>query len=195
VIAQGLDVARKLDDPGLRAKMLGILGDAALAEGDADKAVTLYEQATSLHRIPANRFNLGVSLGWLSIALLEGSHPHEAEPSLREALEIFCGFRNDWEISFILDGFADLIADDDAETAVKLLAKADALREQTRGPLLGNAEDRIRQVTARTSAVLETSHWQQAWDQGHDLSLDDAVDLALSFEPGRAARKTSPRGA
>jgi hypothetical protein len=86
-------------------------------------AATFFEQACSLHRSVGSRFNLAISLRKVGMARIDSGQLRDAAAPLREALEILREFGNDFEISFVLEGFAVLIAADDPLGAARLLGK------------------------------------------------------------------------
>ena len=180
IIEEGLTLARELDDPELTAKMLGILGVAAREEGDHAAAATFFEQACSLHRSVGSRFNLAISLQKVGMARIDSGQLRDAAAPLREALEILREFGNDFEISFVLEGFAVLIAADDPLGAARLLGKGDALREPSNARLERHEEHRVKRATASTRAQLDEAEWARAWAEGRRMSLDDAIALTVA---------------
>ena len=62
---------------------------------------------------------------------------------------------------------------------MRLLGKADALRQQENATILKSDQDRINEVTARTRTKLERAQWERVWSEGQQLSMDDAVALAV----------------
>jgi tetratricopeptide (TPR) repeat protein len=186
ILEEGLRLSRELDDPELTAKMLGTLGVAARDEGDHATAATLFEQACALHRSGGNRFNLAVNLQKVGMARIDSGQLDEAAAPLREALEIFREFRNEFEISFVLEGLAYLIAADNPEAATRLLGKADALREPSNARLERGELHRVRRVTAETKSVLDAAQWEQEWNKGKRLSLADAVTDAIGPQAAAA---------
>jgi predicted ATPase/class 3 adenylate cyclase len=180
-LEEALRIARELDDPDLTAKLLGILGIAAREERDHTSAADFFEQSSSLFRSVGNRFNLAITLQKLGMARLDSGRPAEAVAPLRESLAILCEFKNEFEISFLLEGFAVLIAGDDAESAVRLMGKADALRAPSNARLERSELHRIAKLLASTKSHIDAATWQRAWSDGQRMSLDDAI--ALTSEP------------
>ena len=74
-------------DPGGTADALNNLGDVLRAQGDLDGAEQAYgRSATLLRRVGATRYHIPLANGAI-VTLLRG-HPAEAEPPLREAIEV-----------------------------------------------------------------------------------------------------------
>src|SRR5207237_2945497 len=105
--------------------LLGALGIAARDEGELTSAAELFERASTLHRSAGNRFNLAVVLQKLAAARLDSGLISAAAAPLRESLAIWVEAKNDLELSFILEGFAIVVAEEQPQSAVRLLAKAD----------------------------------------------------------------------
>jgi hypothetical protein len=65
-------------------------------------------------------------------------------------------------------------------TAVQLLAAADRLRSETGQALTLFENEIISQTQSRCKAALSAEAWDSAWASGANLSLEQAIRLAMN---------------
>jgi predicted ATPase/class 3 adenylate cyclase len=149
--------------------------------GDIERFRELTEQNLELARAHGNKRIEARALGALCMLALDEGRPDDARVLLEES------FRIDRELGFSIFVAIDLVrfaaislARGDGGTAARLIARADALREELGVALeLWAANERERTLASVRSA-LEEAAFAQAWEEGRRLSLDEAVALALS---------------
>jgi len=179
---EGVVLCRELGYGLQLANLLGNLGLMYLLEGDYERGAALNEEAAALSRERGYKGGIAFSLdmqGW--VALLQGDH-ERAGISYRESLTL-CKELGDKQIAVgSLDGLACISAAEEAsERAAKLFGAAEVLGEAV-GPLTPE-EDALRApylVMARSQ--LDEASWRAAWVEGRAMSMNQAIDYALSEE-------------
>jgi DNA-binding CsgD family transcriptional regulator/Tfp pilus assembly protein PilF len=178
---EGIAQCRRLGY-GLRlADLLNTLGYVFLLESDFERGATLSEEAEVLYRERGYKGGLEYALdnlGWA--ALLQGNHDQAGtyfEESLRLCLEL--GDRLTALES--LEGVACIFgAEGLAERAAGLFGAAEALREGVGSEHIPE-EDALREpYLATIRSRLDEVTWQAAWAEGLAMSMEQAVEYALS---------------
>ena len=95
-------------------------------------------------------------------------------------------FRIDLDMGFSMFVAVDLVrlatvstAEGDPETAARLLARANALREEVGYSEESWMTDEREQARASVKSTLDEATFTRAWDHGLRMKLDEAVALAL----------------
>jgi predicted ATPase/DNA-binding CsgD family transcriptional regulator len=180
---QSLKMFRKLEDqPGL-AQAYNILGELARWTEDYQAAQLYYEeclriaQITGEHMREAMQYeNLGV------LAHYRGQYELAAE-QMRRGLFIFRELGTGYGLAIALASLAGPIAKlGDYEKAARLLGAADAELES-----LGTNQQPVDQVgigqfRSSVREALGEDAFQEAWQAGHDLSIDEALEYALGSQ-------------
>jgi predicted ATPase/DNA-binding CsgD family transcriptional regulator len=172
------------------------LGYSLLLEGDYERGAALNDEAVALFRERGYKGNLEfavVNLGWA--ALLRGDH-ERARSYLEESLTLCKELGERLTASDGLEGLACVYATEGAsEQAGRLFGAALALREAI-GYQNTLEEDAWREpyvLTARS--LLGEGSWEATLAQGRAMSMDEAIEYALSTgEPsaiGPEQRSTS----
>ena len=180
---EGIVLCRKLGYVPTLARHLFSFGYTLLLEGDYERGAALNEEAADLFRERGYKGGLEFvldNLGWA--ALLQGDH-ERARNYYRESL-ILCKELGDKTVaSESLEGLACISAAEGAsERAARLFGGAEMLREAVgdkhtpeeaalRGPYLTMARSRLDEVA-----------WQAAWEEGRGMSMEQAIEYALSEE-------------
>jgi hypothetical protein len=146
----------------------------------------LYEQALEVARELGTPFEIGHALNAIGQAEGDEGRHGLARKHSAEAMTILHGLGNHPGVLDSLDGLAVVAAATGApRRAARLWGAADALRQE-----IGYARtvhDSIaheRQVKP-VRATLTAEAFDQAWDEGRAMSLDDAVRYALDEQAGR----------
>ncbi len=177
---QSLEVRRRIGDMSRIALSLTNLGWDAIGEGDVARAAALFGEAAEIAAGVGDKRHICGSAGGLAwVAYLEqrweeaGTYARE---SLRLARELGMG---SWFISpmFCLAGIA--AATGEAAWAARLAVAADLLRWQL-GALDPDDDARHQAVVERAKAASDPETWERASADGRAMSLDEAVEYALS---------------
>ena len=179
---EGIVLCRELGYTLRLADHLGNLGYALILEGDYERGAALNEEVAALSRERGYKGGLDWALGILAwAALLQGDH-ERARISYRESLNLCKELGDKMVAQTSLDGLACISAAEGAcERAARLFGAAEVLGEAV-GPLAPE-EDALRApyfVMARSQ--LDEASWQGTWEEGRAMSMDQAIEYALSEE-------------
>lgn len=180
-LTEALAVARGLDLPWIRAtSLLNVgLGHLALSEPDRARAA-LGEALATYEEIGDERFHARC-LAYLGLTSLLESDPDRAGSLFAQSLRTFATLAEPAGTAEGLTGIA---------------AAAAATGEAIRAATLGGAAERLRLTVAARELPLErrtivpylataeqelgSAEWTRAWNRGRELTLTEAVSLALS---------------
>jgi hypothetical protein len=145
----------------------------------------LYEQALAMARELGGPWEIGTTLNDIGRAECDEGRPDLALKHFAEGMTILHGLGDRPGVIESLGGFASVAAATATpRRAARLWGAADALR-----PEFGNARSvhlstaYERQVKA-VRALLTSEAFDQAWDEGRAMTLDDAVRYALDEQAG-----------
>ena len=148
--------------------------------GDVQRYRELTEQNLEFARALGNKRMEARALGALGMLALGEGRTEDAVSLLRGS------FRIDHELGFSIYVAIDLVrfaavfvARGEADTAARLLARADALREELGFALESWAVDERKRVLAAIPSTLDAASFAQAQEQGRMLTIEEAVALAL----------------
>jgi predicted ATPase/class 3 adenylate cyclase len=148
--------------------------------GDVDRYRELTEENLARSRALGYKRMEARALGGLATEALREGRLEDARAMFEES------FRIDLDMGFSMMVAVDLVrlaavstAEGDPETAARLLARANALREEVGySEELWMTEER-EQGLASARSTLDDATFASAWDQGRRMTLADAVGLAL----------------
>ncbi len=160
-------------------------GDAALSHGEYAAAQAAYGQAWQIFDAAGNQAGMLLALRGAGRTALKLSDADRARKLLDQALEL-C-----WEGDDRIDGARVLeslaavsLAVVQPERAAKLLGAAAALREQSGTVVLPDESDELNTRKAMVQQNLGEDRYKAAFDAGHAMDWEHAVQLAR--EPDRA---------
>jgi non-specific serine/threonine protein kinase len=159
------------------------VGYGLLLEGDYERGAALNEEAAALYRERGYKGGLEFvldNLGWA--ALLQGD-PERARSYYRVSLMLCKELGDKWIASESLEGLACVAGvRGEAARAAKLFGVAEALREAV-GSQREPAEDALREpYLAASRTQLDEASWEEAWAEGRAMSMEQAIEYALSEE-------------
>ena len=181
--SQTLAIRRELGDPWGVAASLNNLGVVAHAQCDHAAARSLYAESLAIRRALGDRSGIATSLHNLGLAASDQGDHASARTLFAESLLAFqeLGYRR---------GLADALealayvggSPSDPARAARIWGAAARLRTLIGAPLPPNERGRYdgRVATAR-AALGDDSAFDRAWQEGHDLPLDDVIGLALAW--------------
>jgi len=185
---EALVIQRQIGDRRGIALSLNNLGHAVLEQGDDGLAKTLLEESLAIRRELGDLQGIADSLTNLGIvARAQGDH-NVARKLFEESLAIRRELGDKRGIANSLDGFASLAASEGQPAqAARLWGATEALREAIGAPMPPGERGRyeVRVVTAR-EALGETV-FTVAREEGRAMTLEQAVDYALTLEPDAPA--------
>ena len=192
-LEEALALVRATNDPRAIALVAGNLGDVARCQGDYGRAEEVYRESLALHRTLGNHSDIpGVihSLGY--VALGQG----KLDDALALERESLLAQRDQGHLPGVAEGLAGLAAVAGAQgqlaRAARLFGAAEALREQVQ-PMVWPAERfEWNQHVAALRARLDLTTLTGAWADGRAMTVEQAVDYALSAEPASVAATAPP---
>jgi predicted ATPase/DNA-binding SARP family transcriptional activator len=190
--AIALEESRKLGDVEGTAWALISLGVIARQTGSRERAASLLGESRELSESIGFREGIAWSLEQLGL-LAAGSGDPAAADLLRRSLQLHRDLRDKWRTSSVLDDLAALaLARGDSERAARLLAGAQAIRDEI-GSVVAPCENAQHEKTlAGARAALGDNAFEAAWQQGRTASADELqAELAAAPEPAGAV---SPAG-
>ena len=177
LLVEGLDCARRSQEPGAIALLLTSRGERLRAAGQTKAARETLEEALALRRVEG--FEWGLARALVSVAHLaldEGEQP-SARLYLEEALEIVRALEDAWGLAVVLEAFA--LSSADPYRTLRLAGCARAFRNRTGEPNRSverpDVEEHLR--SARHELGAQAAAIEAA---GQAMSLDEAVADALS---------------
>jgi len=165
------------------------LADWAIGRGDYPTARRDAEQSFALYRGTGHIWGMAGSLLCLGLACLGHGEDGEARTQLEESLRLSARLGDNEGIGRCLSVLAAVAQErGDAAKATQLLARSEALFEEIDGELDG-VERAVHDLTlTKVRSELAAGPFENLWSQGRSLSLEEAVNYALSDELERVAR-------
>ena len=183
---ESVDCARAKGNRSGLYSSFGYLAIALHRQGEWAAARELYEQALEVARELGTPWEIGAALRKFGLAECDEGIHDPALKHLGEGMTILHGLSDRLGVIESLEGFACLAAATaPPRRAARLWGAADALRQET-----GYARSVYESVTYERQvkavrATLAAEAFDQAWDEGRAMSLDDAVRYALDGQAGR----------
>jgi predicted ATPase/DNA-binding CsgD family transcriptional regulator len=160
-------------------------GDASEAEAQARELETIAERSGS----PRHRALADLIAG---SAAIQAGEPEPGRDRLHAALTTQVELDLERDVADVLDELALLAAGtEDAPRAARLAAAANSTRARLGCAPPPGTTDRLDQVRARLIEDGNAACWEQAWAQGQQLLLSDAIAYARR---GRGRRDRPPAG-
>ncbi|HEY7148383.1 MAG TPA: BTAD domain-containing putative transcriptional regulator [Gaiellaceae bacterium] len=162
------------------------LGGIALERGEYAKASELSEQAYGLFETLEDSEGMALALVNQGFSALSEHRPERSLELLRDALRRLAELEFKDVIGYCFEGLAAVLAlIERAEEAATLLGAAEALRESL-GVELAPAEQSTHTETVDVvRARLGEERFSDAWRQGRELALEQAIAYALEEEGAR----------
>jgi predicted ATPase/class 3 adenylate cyclase len=149
--------------------------------GDVEGYRELTEENLRLARALGNRRIEARALGALAMLALEDGHSSEAVAMLADAHRIDRDLGNVIFVTVDLTRFAAILAREGRHAvAARVLACAEARREEIGWTRESWAEAEYQATLAAIRAQLDESTFAEAWEHGCTLTADEAVELALA---------------
>jgi non-specific serine/threonine protein kinase len=179
LVTDGLALFRAAGSAQGVATALNQLGALARDRGDLTAAVRFHGEALSMHRDRGDPWGIGLSLiGLARVAMVRRDHVKAmalAGQSLRALKDV--GANRDTAAALVVLATAACAAGQAAIGAQLLGAVARAYPD---GSAIGAEQTSFEQAAAAARAALGTQAFDAAWADGQQLTLDQAIDLALA---------------
>lgn len=157
------------------------LGYVSYHRGDWSKSRRFYERSLSLARQVGNKQGIAYTSGSLANTLLRQNDLAGARITFNEGLGLSQESGDKPYIALLLESGADLaLAEQNPLRATRLLGAAEVLREKLQIPLPPDERaDYERTLAAACDTVNDEAAFQNAWNTGRSMTLEDAVQDAL----------------
>ena len=185
-LKRGIDLAREMGYRWNEAYSLTYLGLVSLFEGDPQRAQALCEESLTLFRELESEGDVAQTRKDLARVVLAGGEITRAADLYRECTITF--FKRGYlpDIVECLEGLAGVhIARCDPGGAALILGAAQAYREQLGMPLAPVFQPAVLHDIELLRSALEDDPYNAIWSRGRTLSIEQAVQAALSA-PGQS---------
>lgn len=181
LLEECLAIKRKLGDRRGMAHALNNLGLGASDRGELALARELYEESLAIKRELGDRRGAANTLNNLGLIAMELGEPADARALIEESLVIRCELADHWGMAISLEGLAPVIATLGAPIrAAHVWGAAERLREENGTPRPPDQRAMYeRAVTAARTAFADDAAFDQAWQEGRAMPLEQAIELAM----------------
>ena len=184
---ESVELRRNLGDAHGTAETLNNLGVLARLRNDWETAAGYYEQSllvfTELQDVQG-RARVLMNLGEVRYEM--GDYVG-ATDLCKEGLELFRELGSRWDIADVLEIMAAVASGrGDPEEAARLFGSAEALREHLKTPLPPSERESYEERVLKARSELDGTAFAVAWAWGRSMSLEQAIEYALSLEPSRS---------
>ena len=181
---EGVAISRELSSAFILRVCLNSLALPFLLQGDLKRAAALAEEAAALCQEAGDRLLLPLPLTWLGWVALLGGDLERAEALHKESLALSRGMGAHTYLTLtLLEGLAcGAEAQGEAERAARLFGATEVLRESTSFPLEPALRTLEEPYLLGARSQLEEGAWTEAWEEGRAMSVETAIEYALSEE-------------
>jgi predicted ATPase/DNA-binding CsgD family transcriptional regulator len=171
-------------------------GRLALSTGDAPLARSLAEQGLALSREVGDRWSTGQLLSLLGgVAAHQGDHA-TARALYQESLALARRAGRKLAMASCLQGLAGVVAAQGESTwATRLWGVAEAMREATGAPIPPVERAEYERALASARAQLGEKTFAAAWEEGHTMSVEQALASQGPVTTSQQSTPLSPRPA
>lgn len=181
---ESLAIQRAMADKRAVANSLHNLANVTADLGDFTAARALYEESLAIRRELGDRYGIANSLGILGIDATEQGDYTNARHYLRECLRLCLELGIQRTACTMLEAWAQLdYLEQQPERATQIWGATEALREAIGSPQPPKArEDRDSALDAIRKAIGDIE-FATAWQQGRAMTLEQAIEMALTVTP------------
>jgi non-specific serine/threonine protein kinase len=155
------------------------LAEAATARGDYERAHTLHEESLALKRAQGDEWSIANSLMSLAVVARHQGKYDRPLDLLNESLALFQKIGDTANIALCLREFSAMSAiQGHSQFAVQLYAAADTVLEALGYPSSHVYRAESSHPLAKVHSRMGEARFNAAWESGHALTLDQAVEQA-----------------
>lgn len=178
---ESLALFREVQDEAGVAGTLNNLGVLATVHEKWDTAAVFYEEALDFFRTHGDIQGIARALMNLGEVRMMQGNLVEAEDMLKESFVLFQEVGSQWDIAYVLEGLAHVKTYRGSPAdAARLLGAAEILRETLGAPRPPNEVEPHEKHVARARAAMDASEFRAALDQGREMTIERALEFALS---------------
>jgi predicted ATPase/class 3 adenylate cyclase/Tfp pilus assembly protein PilF len=179
VFEEALSLLRQLGDKRSTALLLNNLGSLWLALDNPMRAKKFSEESLLLYRELEDQDGIGLALLQLADIAKAQNNFGEAVNLYRQSLANLSKVKENADLPLCLEGLAGaLVHSGELELAAQLFGASEALREENNSPLLPMDQPRYEREVANLSHQLDKLAFNQAWEAGRKMSVDEIIRLA-----------------
>ena len=180
---QSLKMFRKLEDQPGMAQAYNILGELARWTEDYEAAQHYYGECLRIVQLIGERMREAMQYVNLGVLAHYQDQYQLAVEQMRRGLVIFRELGTGYGLAMALAALAGPIAKlGDYEKAARLLGAADAEMESLGANQQPVDQIEIEQFLIYVRQALGEEAFQETWQAGHELSIDEALNYALGSE-------------
>jgi predicted ATPase/class 3 adenylate cyclase len=184
---ESLSLAREASDVQYIAILAYNTGFAAAITGEYERAEALVRESQELFREVGDRGMAPLANSRLGFLALSRNDPDRAEELCVEAISELQEQAQTPGMDFALDVLASVAAARGGiRRAARLWGGVAGYREATGAPWLLEERAIIEPRIDAARSRLEEAVWQEEWEKGRSMTLDQAVGYALEVSEGRA---------
>jgi DNA-binding CsgD family transcriptional regulator/tetratricopeptide (TPR) repeat protein len=191
---EGVAISRELGSESILRAHLTALALTFLLQGDLEKAAALAEEGAALSREAGDRLLLPLPLTWVGwVALLRGDL-ERAKALHQESLVLSKELGAHKQLTLmLLEALAcGAGAQGEAQKAARLFGATEALRETTSFPLEPALRTLEEPYMVGAHSQLEEGAWTEAWEEGRRMSMEAAIEYALSEDDSSTIATRTP---
>jgi predicted ATPase/DNA-binding SARP family transcriptional activator len=167
---ESLVIFRELENKHGIGWTLHHLGNVVGAQGDYGAARALHEESLAIWRELGNKLGIGWSLNSLGRVAYDRDDPAAAQALFEESLTRFIGLEDRRGVAESLEGLAAvLLAQKEAQKAVRLWGAAQTLRASIGAPLPLNEREKYNRQVGQARSTLGEDAFAAAWEEGRAL--------------------------
>jgi predicted ATPase/DNA-binding XRE family transcriptional regulator len=167
------------DDEGVAYELVN-LGDVDRFQGKLSSAISFYEESSGIYRKLKDQWGLAYVIMGMADVAFEREDFSTATFLYRDCLLMFQKGADYGGLPFALESVAGLAyIKKQPEKAARILGAADALRKSTNLPLPLPYSSAYQKKLSIVQQQLDPSTFDLAWAEGHAMTIDHVITLAL----------------
>jgi predicted ATPase len=179
MLEESLALFRRAESETGVAQVLAMLVIREAQAGEWDQVIAKLEESTAIWRRLGDLLHLAFDLVWLAFAYGRADRRSDARATALKALDLFCEADNPTGIGIVLSDLSFLATwEGRHEDAIRLAGAAESVRQTTGGPPGGFAGLLEGDPTLEAREHVSEEVAERAWDEGLDMSLEEAVAYA-----------------
>ena len=177
-LEESLVLARRLDRGTVVTALLN-LGSTAHAQGDGRAAQSSLEEGLAIARDLGNPLVIATFLERLGNLAFEEGDEEATKRRYAEALRLFGAVEDHGSLADIFKRFAAIHGQKHPPVSARLSGKTSALLDALGSSPSAEWQAQLAATNARARAALGEKEWDIAFEEGRQMSLDDAIALAV----------------